>query len=607
MQALMKTIRSFDHVLILLCLLPVLTSCRPSDDLTISLFRTPASHQADLSSLTLSSGTLNPGFASGVTDYTSMFVGSASVTVTPTAADSGASITVNGTTVVSGQASPTISLSFGNSTITIIVRAQDGRTTKTYNLVAHQLTREGYIKASNTGTEDQFGYSVAFSGDTLAVGAPREASAVVGTGDGDQLDNSLPQSGAVYVFTRTNGAWRQVAYLKASNTGAGDLFGWSVALSGDTLAVGAIGESSAATGINGNQADNSAFVSGAVYVFTRVNNEWGQQAYLKASNTGASDFFGYSVALSGETLAVGALKESSNAIGVNGNQSDNTALESGAVYVFTRSAGLWSQQAYLKASNSGTGDHFGWSVSLAGESLAVGATHERSASTGVNGDQADNSASSSGAVYVFTRTGATWAQEAYLKASNTNAGDNFGYSVAFSGDTLAVGASEEDSAAVGVNGNQADNGASSSGAVYVFARAGGVWTQQAYLKASNAEAGDQFGASVALDGDVLAVSAPFEDGLGYGVNPGAAAEGSNSASNSGAAYLFLRSNGLWSQQTYVKASNTTPNYQFGSSVALSGDTLAVGSIGESASHTGVTVGNSDDTSAPNSGAVYVWR
>lgn len=606
MQASVKTIRSLLSILLRFGCMALVASCTDAKP-TLSPLNIGPSNQAELSSLVLSSGTLNPAFAGSTTDYTTMFIGTSSVVVTPTAAESHATIAVNGTAVVSGQASPVISLPVGNSTITIVVRAQDGKTTKTYNLVAHQLTREGYIKASNTGIEDQFGYSVAFSGDTLAVGAPREASAVVGTGDGDQSDNSLPQSGAVYIFTRTNGAWRQVAYLKASNTGAGDLFGWSVALSGDTLAVGAIGESSAATGINGNQADNSTFVSGAVYVFTRVNNEWGQQAYLKASNTGASDFFGYSVALSGETLAVGALKESSNAIGVNGNQNDNTAVESGAVYVFTRSAGLWSQQAYLKASNSGTGDHFGWSVSLAGERLAVGATHERSASTGVNGDQADNSASSSGAVYVFTRTGATWAQEAYLKASNTNAGDNFGYSVAFSGDTLAVGASEEDSAAVGVNGNQADNGASSSGAVYVFARAGGVWTQQAYLKASNAEAGDQFGASVALDGDVLAVSAPFEDGLGYGVNPGAAAEGSNSASNSGAAYLFLRSNGLWSQQTYVKASNTTPNYQFGSSVALSGDTLAVGSIGESASHTGVTVGNSDDASAPNSGAVYVWR
>lgn len=606
MQALMKTIQSFASILLLVCCVAVLTSCRKSEDLTVSTFRT-SSNQAELSGLTLSSGTLNPAFDGSTTDYATMFIGTSSVVVTPTAAESHATITVNGTAVVSGQASPAIMLPFGNSMITILVHAQDGKTTKTYNLVAHQLARDAYIKASNTGAEDQFGYTVALSGDTLVVGAPKESSAVVGTGDGDQLDNSLPQSGAVYVFTRFNGGWRQAAYLKASNTGAGELFGWSVALSGDTLAVGAIGESSAATGINGNQSDNSASSSGAVYVFTRASNEWSQQAYLKASNTGASDFFGHSVALSGETLAIGAIKESSNATGVNGNQSDNTALESGAVYVFTRAGGVWSQQAYVKASNPGLSDQFGHSVALSGDMLAVGARNERSAAMGVNGDQTDNSASASGAVYVFTRTGAIWAQEAYLKASNTNAGDQFGYSVGLSGDTLAVGASEEDSAAVGVNGKQADNGAPASGAVYVFTKAGGVWSQQAYLKASNTEAGDQFGFSVALNGDVLAVSASFEDGLGYGVNPGPAAEGSNSASNSGAVYVFMRSNGLWSQQAYVKASNTTANFQFGSSVALSGDTLAVGSTGESSSLTGVIDFNPDDISAPNSGAVYVWR
>ena len=123
------------------------------------------------------------------------------------------------------------------------------------------------------------------------------------------------------------------AYLKASNTGVGD-FGWSVSLSGDTLAVGAVNEASNATGVNGNQADNSASGSGAVYVFTRSGGTWSQQAYLKASNTEAGDAFGYSVSLSGDTLAVGAVNEASNATGVNGNQADNSASGFGAVYLF---------------------------------------------------------------------------------------------------------------------------------------------------------------------------------------------------------------------------------------------------------------------------------
>ncbi|TKB53217.1 MAG: hypothetical protein E8D50_07930, partial [Nitrospira sp.] len=133
----------------------------------------------------------------------------------------------------------------------------------------------------------------------------------------------------------------QQGYLKASNTEAGDGFGYSLALAGDTLVVGAPGEASAATGINGTQGDNSAVNSGAVYIFTRTNGVWSQQAYLKASNTEADDVFGWSLALAGETLVVGAPGEAS----ADGDQTDNSAQDSGAVYVFTRTNGVWSQQA----------------------------------------------------------------------------------------------------------------------------------------------------------------------------------------------------------------------------------------------------------------------
>ncbi|HWO19525.1 MAG TPA: FG-GAP repeat protein, partial [Kofleriaceae bacterium] len=190
--------------------------------------------------------------------------------------------------------------------------------------------------------------------------------------------------------------------------------------------------------------------------------------YGKASNTGAGDGFGFSVALSGDTLAVGALCEDSAATGVDGNQADNSASSAGAAYVFVRSGTTWTQQACVKASNTGAGDQFGTPVALSGDTLAVGARSEASAATGVNGNQADNSASGAGAVYVFVRSGATWMQRAYVKASNPGADGYFGYSAALSGDTLAVGAYGEASAATGVNGNQADNRASGAGAVYVF-------------------------------------------------------------------------------------------------------------------------------------------
>jgi hypothetical protein len=408
------------------------------------------------------------------------------------------------------------------------------------------------------------------------------------------------------VFDRGGAALEQAVYGKASNTGISDSFGYSVALSGDTLAVGARSESSNATGIDGDQANDDAQGAGAVYVFVRNGATWTQQAYLKASNTEADDSFGGSVALSADTLAVGAGNEDSNATGIDGNQADNTAMNAGAVYVFVRSGTTWSQQAYVKASNTGAGDGFGFQVALSGDTLAVGAPGEASKATGVNpgGGQADNGASGSGAVYVFVRQGTDWAQQAYIKASNAEANDEFGHSVALFDNTLAVGAIGEASGAVGVNptNGQADNTAGSAGAVYVFVRNGTTWGQQAYVKASNAEAMDAFGSSVALDGDALAVGAVGEASGNAGVNGN---ELDNSALGAGAAYVFVRNNSSWAQQAYVKASNTGEFDQFGYSVALFGDTLAVGARAEASFATGINGDQSDDA-ADLAGAVYLF-
>jgi len=274
-----------------------------------------------------------------------------------------------------------------------------------------------------------------------------------------------------------------VGYVKASNTGAGDEFGVRVALSADgsTLAVGAWREDSSATGIEGDSADDSASDAGAVYVFVRDGqNAWSQQAYIKASNTGAGDGFGTNVALSGDgsTLAVGAYLEDSGATAIEGDSADNSASDAGAVYVFVRDGqDAWSQQAYVKASNTETGDHFGISVALSGDgsTLAVAAYHEDSSATAIDSNSGDNSMSDAGAVYVFVRDGqSAWSQEAYVKASNTGAGDEFGTAVALSADgsTLAVGARFEGSSGMGIDSNPGDNSASEAGAAYVFVRDG---------------------------------------------------------------------------------------------------------------------------------------
>lgn len=481
-----------------------------------------------------------------------------------------------------------------------------------------------YIKASNPGVDDQFGgsavllgVSVALSGDgaTLAVGSRLEDSAATGI-DGDQDDNSARNAGAAYVFgLAANGGWRQDAYVKASNSGPGDQFGFAVALSDDgaTLAVSANLEDSAATGVNGDPHDNSMENSGAVYVFRRGDEGWRQEAYVKAFNTGEpedGDNFGYALGLSadGNTLAVGATGEDGSGASANGDGSDNSARGAGAVYVFVREGGDWTQQAYLKASNADATDLFGVSIAISddGNTLVIGALDEDGSSSGVNGPD-DNDSRGSGAVYVFAREGTQWHQQTYLKASNASGNDAFSM-VALSGDgnTLAVASFDEDSNDTGVGADQSDDSSEDSGAVYVFSRDGGSWTQTAYIKPSNTSPFDQFGTRLFLnrDGSVLAVGAPLEDGSASGVN----GSQDNLADEAGAVYLFRRTGVEWRQTAYLKAPASEIYDEYGANVVLddSGEIVAVGVRVEDGGAAGVG-GDQSDNSVRDSGAVFVHR
>jgi len=355
-------------------------------------------------------------------------------------------------------------------------------------------SQQAYVKASNTGIDDQFGNAVSLSadGNTLAVGAVLEDSNATGvSNDGSgEANNSVSDAGAVYVFSRSVGIWTQQAYVKASNTGIDDQFGNAVSLSadGNTLAVGAVYEDSNAVGVSNDgsgEADNSAFRAGAVYVFSRSVTVWSQQAYVKASNADAHDRFGSAISLSadGNTLAVGAYLEDSNATGVSNDgsgEADNSEGNAGAAYVFSRSGTVWSQQAYVKASNTGVFDWFGGSaisLSADGNTLAVGAFGEDSDASGVSDGSggADNLANGAGAVYVFRRSGTVWSQQTYVKASNTElhdwtAQEWFGAAASLSADgsTLAVGARREESNAIGISGDGTDNSAGDAGAVYLY-------------------------------------------------------------------------------------------------------------------------------------------
>jgi len=447
-----------------------------------------------------------------------------------------------------------------------------------------------YLKASNTDPGDSFGTSIALSADgtTLAIGAYQEASSAPGI-DGDQTSNADAAAGAVYVFTYDGTAWAQQAYVKASNPDAMDQFGRSVALSadGNTLAVGADGEASAATGVGGLQTGNTAAAAGAVYVFARTGTTWAQTAYVKASNTGADDQFGFALALSGDgkTLAVGAPLEDGSTPGING-ASNELASSAGAVYVFALGTTTWAQQAYVKASNPGANDRFGNALALSndGSTLAVAAPFEDSNTKGV-GTTPNELATDSGAAYVFARTGTTWAQAAYVKASNTEANDRFGAAIALTPDanTLVVGADGDDS-----NSSTApdDNSAMDSGAVHVFAHTGASWAEAAYLKAEAPMAGDGFGLALAI-GTNLVVAAP------------------NEATATGGAYLFDMA-GAYTR--HLVARNAAPGDRFGAAVATAsgGATpLAIAAPAEDSSATGVDGDGSNDD-ATDSGAAYVF-
>lgn len=469
-------------------------------------------------------------------------------------------------------------------------------------------TAIGYVKASNTDAGDYFGTAIAISSDgtTMAVGAPSEDGNRTGL-NGDEITNSSTDSGAVYIYGRRGNEWVKQTYIKSINNQASAYFGASVALSsdGNTIAIGAPYE-------NG---PNNKTNCGAVHVFTRTNGKWVFQDELYASNKDALDYFGEHIALSGDgnTLAVGAVGESSSGTGVHtgitAEQSSNSASMSGAVYIYTRTADTWSEPVYVKPLVTDAGDLFGSSISISsdGNYLAVGAIGE---SSGLASNQANNNSSKSGAVYVFNKTSKSWAQQAYLKALIIGGRDQFGYGVALNGDgtTLAVGAPGEKSKFTGIHADPSDDSVPDAGAVYIFTRESG-WTQQEYIKSLDTTSidsqGDQFGSAVAISssGDFLLVGDPGDDSNAKGLNGDFK---NNSVDSTGSAYFLQRINGAWKNISYIKASNPGRYDAFGSAIAMDGsaDLLAIGA-NENGSATGVN-GDQTLTDAIDSGAVYLY-
>ena len=417
-------------------------------------------------------------------------------------------------------------------------------------------------------------------------------------------------TGRAYVFVRQDGVWTQQAELIPNFPNSGDTFGTSVAISGDTILVGSPGEQSSSTGVNGPEGNNSAPSSGAAYIFLRTGVTWTQQAYLKASNTGAGDNFGAAVALKNNLAIIGAPGEDSATSAVNGDGSNNAAENSGAAYIYSRHAGVWSQQAYLKASNAESGDSFGGAVALDEKEVAVGASSESSGAKGVNGDQQNNASLNSGAVYLFATENAMWTQKAYVKASNTDENDGFGTSVSLSGQVLAVGAPYEASSSTIINGDQLNNSLPAQGAVYLFRKTAEEWQQETYLKPHSVQGSDtgeipygaEFGASVCISGNQILVGAPQERSDSSGLN---SSFPNNGAPASGAAYLFVNEDERWALAHFLKASNTESGDNFGWAAAIDGDLSTIGAWSESSGATGIN-GDQNSNSSAAAGAVYIF-
>ncbi len=375
--------------------------------------------------------------------------------------------------------------------------------------------------ASDGGANDQLGRSVAVNGDTAVVGASQD-------------DDNGSNSGSAYVFRFNGSTWEQEQKLLPSNGASGDRFGYAVALSGDTVIVGAWG-------------DNDLGVdSGSAYVYRFDGSSWVQEQQLHASKGETTDRFGYTVAFSGDTVIIGTPGD------------DDAGPDSGSafVYRFDQRESSWVEVQKLLAPDAEPGDNFGGAVASAGTAVVIGTPFD------------DDHGTDSGAAYVFRFDGSTWILEQKLNAAAGAAGDNFGHSVAVSGDTIVAGAWYN------------DDTASNAGSAYVFRFEDSTWIEEQKLLASDGADDNLFGTAVAVRSGTVIIGARNDND-------------NNPLAGSAYVYHFNPDGSQWIEEQKLLASVGTPGDQFGSSVAISGDTVVIGA-------------RVDNINCDNCGAAYVF-
>ena len=379
------------------------------------------------------------------------------------------------------------------------------------------VTQQAKLSAVDPDSNDEFGFSVAIDDDTAIIGAPYDGA------------------GSAHIFAWSGSIWTQQAKLTAFDAGIGDEFGYSVAISGDTAIVGA-------------RYDNDGGSdSGSAYIFGRSGTDWFHWQKLTADDAADKDEFGFSVAIDGDTVVIGA------------HDDDDDGGASGSAYVFIRSGTTWTQQAKLTADDANNGDRFGYSVAISGDTAVVGARYD------------NYGVPDSGSAYVFIRSGTTWTQQAQLTADDRASNDYFGISVGISGETAVIGAFGDD-----------DDG-SASGSAYVFGRSGTTWAQQTKLTADDASDYDYFGYSVAISGNTAIIGA-------YGDDPG-------DDDFFGSAYVFNYDGMIWTQQAKLTADDAASGDAFGFSVGISGSRIVIGAHSDD-----LTNGSNGDE-----GSAYVFK
>jgi len=311
-------------------------------------------------------------------------------------------------------------------------------------------------------TNDYFGHSVAISGDYAIVGAYAD-------------DTGASDAGSAYIYLRSGTTWSLQSTLNNPTPVGSDHFGYSVAVSGDYVIVGAFAD------------DTGAGDTGSAYIYARSGTTWSLQATLNNPTPATSDFFGYSVAISGDYAIVGA------------HLDDTGAGDAGSAYIYVRSGTTWSLQSTLNNPTPAASDYFGISVAISGDYAIVGAYWD------------DTGAGDAGSAYIYVRSGTTWSLQSTLNNPTPASSDQFGTSVAISGDYAIVGAHND------------DTGDSDAGSAYIYVRSGTTWSLQSTLNNPTPSTSDLFGYSVAISGDYVIVGAYSDD---------------TGADNVGSAYIY---------------------------------------------------------------------